>query len=54
MITDDQLAFFSNCLGSLIFVLIVLYHYLVANANPAPVTSHVPAKVTGAQKAKKA
>ena len=52
MITDDQLAFFSNCLGSAIFVLIVLYHFLVSNANPGPVTSQTAGKL--AAKSKKA
>jgi hypothetical protein len=38
MITDDQLAFFSNVLGSAIFVLIVVYHYLVS--QPVSANSH--------------
>jgi hypothetical protein len=43
MITDDQLATFSNVLGSFIFVLIVLYHYLVSQpvraSNSAPTSA---------------
>jgi hypothetical protein len=48
MITDDQLAFFSNVLGSAIFVLIVVYHYLVsqpvsANSHSTPSAAHASA-----------
>jgi hypothetical protein len=43
MITDDQLATFSNVLGSVIFVLIVFYHYLVSQpvraSNSAPTSA---------------
>lgn len=33
MITDVQLAVFSNMLGVTVFLLVVLYHYISAN-NP--------------------
>ena len=33
MISDVQLALFANVLGILVFVLVVLYHYVAAN-NP--------------------
>ena len=33
MISDVQLALFANILGVLVFVLVVLYHYVAAN-NP--------------------
>ena len=33
MITDDQLAVFSNFLGVTLFLLVVLYHYIAVN-NP--------------------
>ena len=33
MISDVQLALFVNILGILVFVLVVLYHYVAAN-NP--------------------
>ncbi|VDP29305.1 unnamed protein product [Soboliphyme baturini] len=31
MITDVQLAVFANVLGVTIFLLVILYHYVVAN-----------------------
>uniref|UniRef100_A0A1B0AF93 Dolichyl-diphosphooligosaccharide--protein glycosyltransferase subunit 4 n=1 Tax=Glossina pallidipes TaxID=7398 RepID=A0A1B0AF93_GLOPL len=33
MITDVQLAIFSNFLGVFLFLLVVLYHYINANSN---------------------
>ncbi|XP_030895030.1 dolichyl-diphosphooligosaccharide--protein glycosyltransferase subunit 4-like [Leptonychotes weddellii] len=33
MITDVQLAIFANTLGMLLFLLVVLYHYVTVN-NP--------------------
>ncbi|XP_077291945.1 dolichyl-diphosphooligosaccharide--protein glycosyltransferase subunit 4 [Arctopsyche grandis] len=33
MISDMQLAIFSNVLGISLFLLVVLYHYINANAN---------------------
>ena len=33
MISDVQLALFANILGVMVFVLVVLYHYVAAN-NP--------------------
>jgi hypothetical protein len=33
MVTDVQLAVFSNMLGVTVFLLVVLYHYIAAN-NP--------------------
>ena len=38
MITDVQLAIFSNLLGVSVFLLVVLYHYIAAN-NPKSHTS---------------
>ena len=37
MISDVQLALFANVLGVLVFVLVVLYHYVAAN-NPKKIT----------------
>jgi hypothetical protein len=31
MIDDNDLGFFTNVLGSLIFILVVVYHYVVAD-----------------------
>ncbi|XP_050682718.1 dolichyl-diphosphooligosaccharide--protein glycosyltransferase subunit 4 [Leptidea sinapis] len=33
MITDIQLAVFSNVLGVSIFLLVILYHYINANSS---------------------
>jgi len=33
MITDVQLAMFSNLMGILLFLLVVLYHFIAANAR---------------------
>ncbi|XP_073845995.1 dolichyl-diphosphooligosaccharide--protein glycosyltransferase subunit 4 [Musca autumnalis] len=33
MITDVQLAIFSNVLGVFLFLLVVLYHYINANSS---------------------
>ncbi|XP_036332711.1 dolichyl-diphosphooligosaccharide--protein glycosyltransferase subunit 4 [Rhagoletis pomonella] len=34
MISDVQLAIFSNVLGVFLFLLVVAYHYITANATP--------------------
>jgi len=33
MISDVQLAMFSNLMGILLFLLVVLYHFIAANAR---------------------
>jgi len=36
MITDDQLGLLANMLGATIFALIIVYHYVEANARKTP------------------
>lgn len=39
MLTDVQLAVFSNILGMVLFLMIVFFHYLSVNAAPAEANS---------------
>ena len=39
MITDMQLAVLSNVLGVCLFLLVVLYHYIVANSSSPSATA---------------
>lgn len=39
MITDVQLAVFSNILGMVLFLMIVFFHFLTVNATPAETNS---------------
>jgi hypothetical protein len=34
MITDVQLATFSNMMGVVLFLLVVVYHFIATNNNP--------------------
>ncbi|TGZ72811.1 hypothetical protein CRM22_001860 [Opisthorchis felineus] len=34
MITDTQLTVFANVTGAILFILVILYHYIVVNQKP--------------------